>query len=220
MSTIEASERPDSSSLIESVEAEGARTSQAQAVLGVDPLARGREHTGMHGVGLEVEGQGHPLWSSVDEPPPQPAKEQGGRQEALATETVHTLRMFRNLEVEVQERGPAAYIAEFIGTFVLVFFITAAVSLYVTPPTAANPTPYIDFGVIGLVHVFVLFMLIQTLAVASGAHFNPAVTVAITALRQIRPAGRGDRHRRPVRRGVARRPAHRGDARGRGPRGR
>lgn len=91
----------------------------------------------------------------------------------------------------MQERGPAAYIAEFIGTFALVFFITAAVSLYVTPPTQANPTPFIDFSVIGLVHVFVLFMLIQTLAVASGAHFNPAVTAAMTALRQISPADAG-----------------------------
>ena len=91
----------------------------------------------------------------------------------------------------MQERGPAAYIAEFIGTFALVFFITAAVSLYVTPPTQVNPAPFIDFGVIGLVHVFVLFMLIQTLAVASGAHFNPAVTAAMTALRQIGPADAG-----------------------------
>jgi MIP family channel proteins len=40
--------------------------------------------------------------------------------------------------------------------------------------------------VIGLVHVLVLFVLVQTLAVVSGAHFNPAVTVALTALRQIK----------------------------------
>ena len=40
---------------------------------------------------------------------------------------------------------------------------------------------------IGLVHVFVLFVLIQTLAVVSGAHFNPAVTAAMTMLRQIKP---------------------------------
>ena len=91
----------------------------------------------------------------------------------------------------MQERGPAAYIAEFIGTFALVFFITAAVSLYVTAPSQTNPAPFIDFSVIGLVHVFVLFMLIQTLAVASGAHFNPAVTAAMTALRQISPADAG-----------------------------
>jgi MIP family channel proteins len=88
----------------------------------------------------------------------------------------------------VKERGAAAYIAEFLGTFGLVFFVTAAVSLYVVQPTQTNPAPFVDFSVIGLVHVFVLFVLIQVLAVASGAHFNPAVTAAMTALRQIGPA--------------------------------
>jgi glycerol uptake facilitator protein len=91
----------------------------------------------------------------------------------------------------VQERGPSAYIAEFIGTLLLVLFVTLAVSLYVTPATATNPNPYIDFGVIGLVHVFVLFVLIQGLAIVSGAHFNPAVTAALAFLRQIRPADAG-----------------------------
>jgi MIP family channel proteins len=89
--------------------------------------------------------------------------------------------------LHVQERGTAAYIAEFFGTLVLVFFITAAVSLFVTAPTPQNPTPFIDFGVLGLVHFFVLFILVQTLAVVSGAHFNPAVTAAMVALRQIKP---------------------------------
>jgi MIP family channel proteins len=88
---------------------------------------------------------------------------------------------------EVQDRGPAAYIAEFIGTLFLVFFVTAVVSLYVALPTRLNPAPFIDFSVIGLVHAFLLFALIQTLAVISGAHFNPAVTVAMTVLRQIKP---------------------------------
>ena len=88
---------------------------------------------------------------------------------------------------EVQDRGPAAYIAEFVGTLVLVFFVTAVVSLYVTAPSPTNPTPFIDFSVIGLVHAFVLFGLIQTLALVSGAHFNPAVTAVMAALRQINP---------------------------------
>ena len=37
---------------------------------------------------------------------------------------------------EVPDRGPAAYIAEFVGTLLLVFFITAVVSLYLTPNPA------------------------------------------------------------------------------------
>jgi glycerol uptake facilitator protein len=87
----------------------------------------------------------------------------------------------------VEDRGPAAYLAEFVGTLMLVFFITAVFSLFLTPPSPQNPTPFVDYGVIGLVHAFVLFILVQTLAVVSGAHFNPAVTVAMTALRQIKP---------------------------------
>ena len=82
---------------------------------------------------------------------------------------------------EMEERGPASYLAEFLGTFALVFFITATISLYVRD----SPGAFIDFSVIGLVHVFVLFFLIQIFAVASGAHFNPAVTAALTALKQI-----------------------------------
>ena len=83
----------------------------------------------------------------------------------------------------MQDRGPAAYIAEFVGTLLLVFFVTAVVSLYVFP----DPRVFTDFTVVGLVHTFLLFGLVQTLAVISGAHFNPAVTVVMTALRQIKP---------------------------------
>jgi MIP family channel proteins len=87
---------------------------------------------------------------------------------------------------EPPDRGPAAFVAEFIGTFALVFFITMAVSLYVTPPVNGQQ-PFIDWSVIGLVHAFVLFMLIQTLAVVSGAHVNPAVTAGMLVIRQIKP---------------------------------
>ncbi|MFL5867469.1 MAG: MIP/aquaporin family protein [Thermoleophilaceae bacterium] len=91
----------------------------------------------------------------------------------------------------MQDRGPAAYIAEFIGTAALVFFITAVVSNFNTAASPTNPNPFIDWSVIGLVHVLILFVLIQTLAVISGAHFNPAITAALTVLRQIKPPDAG-----------------------------
>src|SRR4051794_13284031 len=87
----------------------------------------------------------------------------------------------------IPERGPAAYLAEFIGTFALVFFITIVASQVLAPPAAPGAQPgFNDITALGLVHMLALFMLIQTLAVVSGAHFNPAVTTALAAIRQIR----------------------------------
>lgn len=81
-----------------------------------------------------------------------------------------------------EERGPAAYTAEFLGTFLLVFFICSIVSV-----NSGGGLGFTDFAVIGLVHVFVLAFLIYTLGGTSGAHFNPAVTVALAAIRKISP---------------------------------
>lgn len=88
----------------------------------------------------------------------------------------------RTAGTDLEERGTPAYLAEFIGTFLLVLFI----ALVLTVQSKAG-LGYTDFAVIGLVHVFVLAMLVYTLGGASGAHFNPAVTVTLAALRKIRP---------------------------------
>jgi MIP family channel proteins len=85
--------------------------------------------------------------------------------------------------VAIEQKSPAAYVAEFIGTFALVFFVTTVVVLFVSPGGGGGS----DFAVVGLVHALVLFMLVQSLGSVSGAHVNPAVTVALTALRKIRP---------------------------------
>jgi MIP family channel proteins len=83
----------------------------------------------------------------------------------------------------VQERGLAAYLAELIGTFLLVFFVTSVVVLFVS--TGEQATFGSDFAVIGLVHAFLLFGLIVMFGVVSGGHFNPAVTLAAWAIKRI-----------------------------------
>jgi MIP family channel proteins len=73
----------------------------------------------------------------------------------------------------VEDRGLPAYLAEFLGTLVLVFTIGMVIS------------GEQELVVIALLHVFVLAMLIHTLGGTSGAHFNPAVTAALAVLRKI-----------------------------------
>ena len=85
----------------------------------------------------------------------------------------------------MQERGLPAYLAELIGTFLLVFFITSVVVLFVSTGEQAQFGS--DFAVIGLVHAFLLFGLIVMFGVVSGGHFNPAVTLAALAIRRIKP---------------------------------
>jgi len=85
----------------------------------------------------------------------------------------------------VQERGLAAYLAELIGTLLLVFFITSVVVLFVSTGSQAQFGS--DFAVIGLVHAFLLFGLIVMFGVVSGGHFNPAVTLAAMAIKRIAP---------------------------------
>src|SRR5256885_2753214 len=83
----------------------------------------------------------------------------------------------------IEERGPAAYVAEFVGTFLLVLFICLIVIS--NSPGGLGVT---DWAVIGLVHLIVLMVLVNALGGTSGAHFNPAITTTLTALRKITPA--------------------------------
>lgn len=85
----------------------------------------------------------------------------------------------------MQQRGLAAYLAELIGTFLLVFFIVSVVILFVATGSQAQFGS--DFAVVGLVHAFLLFGLIVMFGVASGGHFNPAVTLAAAAIKRIAP---------------------------------
>jgi MIP family channel proteins len=83
----------------------------------------------------------------------------------------------------VQDRGLAAYIAELVGTFFLVFVIGTVISLYLASGGQAQFGS--DYAVIGLASGFVLFAMVQSLALVSGAHLNPAVTFAAAILKKI-----------------------------------
>lgn len=85
----------------------------------------------------------------------------------------------------MQDRGLAAYIAELIGTFFLVFVIGTVITLYVAGGGDAQFGS--DFAVVGFTQGLVLFALIMAFGAVSGGHFNPAVTVAAAALRRIDP---------------------------------
>jgi MIP family channel proteins len=86
----------------------------------------------------------------------------------------------------MEERGPSAYLAEFIGTLLLVMFIVFVI--FGRGQVFAG-TP--DILAIGMVHFLVLAVLVLSLGGVSGGHFNPAVTVTLLALRKISPRDAG-----------------------------
>jgi glycerol uptake facilitator protein len=74
----------------------------------------------------------------------------------------------------------AAYAAEGVGTFLLVFFIFGILSV------AGAGALQLDLAGLGLLHALTLGVLVYALAASSGAHFNPAVTLGQLAIGQIR----------------------------------
>jgi MIP family channel proteins len=82
----------------------------------------------------------------------------------------------------VEARTATAFAAEGIGTFLLVFFICGILSV-----GGAAGGLQLDLAGLGMLHALVLGVLVYALGASSGAHFNPAVTLGMLAIRQIRP---------------------------------
>jgi MIP family channel proteins len=93
---------------------------------------------------------------------------------------VETTTDLRPAEATIAARSGAAYAAEGVGTFLLVFFICAVISV------GNAGVLQLDIAGLGMLHALTLGVLVYALAASSGAHFNPAVTVAQLAIRQIR----------------------------------
>ncbi|MCO5316425.1 MAG: aquaporin [Solirubrobacterales bacterium] len=83
----------------------------------------------------------------------------------------------------MQDRGLAAYIAELLGTFFLVFAITLVGVLFISVGDSAQFGS--DYAVVGLTYAFVLTVLVFTLGGASGGHFNPAITIGAALMKKI-----------------------------------
>ncbi|MEH3052728.1 MAG: aquaporin [Patulibacter minatonensis] len=79
--------------------------------------------------------------------------------------------------------GPSAYVAEFVGTLLLVFAIGAAASA-----NSKGGLGFTDFVTIALVHAFALTILVASFGRFSGGHFNPAVTISLLAIKKVKAA--------------------------------
>lgn len=75
------------------------------------------------------------------------------------------------------------YVAELIGTFLLVFLGTSAIVGF-GGAFDATGAPTVGFLGIALTFGLTLAVLAYTLGPVSGGHFNPAVTIALTAARR------------------------------------
>jgi aquaporin Z len=74
------------------------------------------------------------------------------------------------------------YVAEVIGTFLLVFLGTSAIVAF--GGAFANGVPTIGYVGIAFAFGLTLTVLAYTLGPVSGGHFNPAVTIALVAARR------------------------------------
>jgi MIP family channel proteins len=77
----------------------------------------------------------------------------------------------------IEEKGAPAYLAEFLGTLVLVLAITGLVS--------ASAVTGLSLTNLALVHLLALMGIVYSIGAISGAHVNPAVTLSLLSIRRI-----------------------------------
>jgi len=79
--------------------------------------------------------------------------------------------------------GRQAYVAEFIGTFALVFFGSASVTIFTVVLGLSSPAS--SFLGIAFAYGLTLMMMVYAIGQISGCHINPAITITAVALRKL-----------------------------------
>lgn len=79
--------------------------------------------------------------------------------------------------------GRQAYIAELIGTFILVFFGSVSVTVFL--PVLGVSTPASSFLGIAFAYGLTLTAMVYAIGSISGCHVNPAITITAVALRKM-----------------------------------
>src|SRR6267142_2216118 len=83
--------------------------------------------------------------------------------------------------------NPRLLVAEFLGTFALTFFGAGAICADLLVRNTA-PNSAADLLLIAAAHAVVLAVMVTALGHISGAHFNPAITIAALIGRHIEGA--------------------------------
>jgi aquaporin-4 len=85
--------------------------------------------------------------------------------------------------VRSMKMGREAYVAEFLGTFALVFFGSVSVTVFAVVFGSSSPAS--SFLGIALTTGLILSVMVYTLGYISGCHVNPAITITAMALRKL-----------------------------------
>jgi len=84
------------------------------------------------------------------------------------------------------KQGRQAYVAEFIGTFGLVFFGSMSIIIFLGNVLGMSSLPASFLGV-ALATGLILMVMVYTFISISGCHVNPAVTITAVALGKMEP---------------------------------